>query len=138
MQFPGARVGDGYFRGSGTSQATAVASGLAALVLQQRPNLAPDQVKAVSARRRPTSAGTDRRRAATGAVDVGRLAGLATPVGRLGPAGASAPRSSSLLERSQSNGGRTATRSGYAALGTAHLVGPPWTGRRWSGVKWPA
>jgi serine protease AprX len=34
-----------YFRGSGTSQATAVMSGAAALLLQQRPTLTPDQVK---------------------------------------------------------------------------------------------
>jgi serine protease AprX len=45
--FPAARVGDRYFRGSGTSQATAVVSGVAALLLEQRPDLAPDQVKAL-------------------------------------------------------------------------------------------
>jgi serine protease AprX len=36
-----------FFRGTGTSQATAVVSGAAALVLQQRPDLNPDQVKAL-------------------------------------------------------------------------------------------
>ncbi len=35
------------FRGSGTSQATAVVSGAAALLLQSAPNLTPDQVKAL-------------------------------------------------------------------------------------------
>ena len=35
-EFPGARVGDGFFRGSGTSQAAAVVSGLAARLLAQR------------------------------------------------------------------------------------------------------
>ena len=39
------RVGDRYFRGSGTSQAAAVTSGAIALLLQARPNLTPDQVK---------------------------------------------------------------------------------------------
>ena len=34
-----------FFRGSGTSQSTAVVSGAAALLLQQRPELTPDQVK---------------------------------------------------------------------------------------------
>jgi len=38
-------VGDRFFRGSGTSQATAVVSGAAALLLSQRPGLSPDQVK---------------------------------------------------------------------------------------------
>jgi len=40
-------VGTRFFRGSGTSQATAVVSGAAALLLSQRPWLTPDQVKQV-------------------------------------------------------------------------------------------
>jgi serine protease AprX len=38
-------VGTRFFRGSGTSQAAAVVSGAAALLLSQRPSLNPDQVK---------------------------------------------------------------------------------------------
>jgi serine protease AprX len=40
-------VGTRFFRGSGTSQAAAVVSGAAALVLSQRPSMNPDQVKAL-------------------------------------------------------------------------------------------
>ncbi len=39
------RLGDRFFRGSGTSEAAALTSGIAALILSQRPNLTPDQVK---------------------------------------------------------------------------------------------
>jgi serine protease AprX len=46
-EHPDARVGDANFRGSGTSQAAAVATGLVASLLEARPNLTPDQVKAV-------------------------------------------------------------------------------------------
>jgi serine protease AprX len=44
---PEARVGTAGFVGSGTSQATAVVSGAVADLLQERPSLTPDQVKAV-------------------------------------------------------------------------------------------
>ena len=42
---PEGRIGRRYFRGSGTSQATALTSGAVALLLDHRPNLKPDQVK---------------------------------------------------------------------------------------------
>ena len=45
--YPGARLGNGFLRGSGTSQAAAVVSGGVALLLQRRPALTPDQVKDV-------------------------------------------------------------------------------------------
>ncbi len=46
-QHPGGRVADDprLFLGSGTSQAAAVVSGAAALLIEQRPDLTPDQVK---------------------------------------------------------------------------------------------
>jgi serine protease AprX len=47
--FPSARVGSRFFRGSGTSQAAAVASGAAALLLQRNPALTPDEVKVLLA-----------------------------------------------------------------------------------------
>ena len=42
---PGARIGDTYFRGSGTSMSTALVSGVAADVIQQHPHATPDDVK---------------------------------------------------------------------------------------------
>jgi serine protease AprX len=43
---PGARVGDRYFRGSGTSMSTAVVAGAAAVVAAAHPDWGPDRVKA--------------------------------------------------------------------------------------------
>ncbi|MDQ3938785.1 MAG: S8 family serine peptidase, partial [Chloroflexota bacterium] len=42
---PEGRVNARFFKGSGTSQAAAVISGAAALIVQQRPNISPDQLK---------------------------------------------------------------------------------------------
>jgi serine protease AprX len=45
QMYPGGRVAGRFFKGSGTSQAAAVISGAAAVVLQQRPQMTPDQLK---------------------------------------------------------------------------------------------
>jgi serine protease AprX len=47
QQFPSAQIGDGFFRGSGTSQATAVAAGAVARLAAARPELSPDAIKAL-------------------------------------------------------------------------------------------
>jgi serine protease AprX len=47
MLHPAARVGDAYFKGTGTSQAAAVVSGVVALMLQANPRLTPNQVKGI-------------------------------------------------------------------------------------------
>jgi serine protease AprX len=44
--YPTARVGERFFKGSGTSQSAAVVSGSVALLLSRKPGLNPDQVKA--------------------------------------------------------------------------------------------
>lgn len=45
--YPAARQDDGRFRGNGTSQATMVVASAAAMLLQDRPDLTPDEVKNV-------------------------------------------------------------------------------------------
>ncbi|MCW2506763.1 MAG: peptidase and in kexin sedolisin [Actinomycetia bacterium] len=62
--FPAARVGSNEFKGSGSSQATALAAGAVALLLDARPTLTPDQVKRLLMRNaRPITS--------TGAADTG-------------------------------------------------------------------
>ncbi len=42
---PSARIGDAYFRGSGTSMSAAITAGVAALLLSADPGLSPDELK---------------------------------------------------------------------------------------------
>jgi serine protease AprX len=68
--FSDAAVGRKYFRGSGTSQATAVVSGSVALLLQQRPDLSPDQVKALLAETAARLPGADPEGQGAGLINV--------------------------------------------------------------------
>jgi serine protease AprX len=45
-EYPAARIGTSYFKGSGTSQAAAIVSGVAALMIQANPSITPDVLKA--------------------------------------------------------------------------------------------
>jgi serine protease AprX len=116
-EFPGARVGDGYFRGSGTSQAAAVVSGLAARLLQQRPWLTADQLKALLVEGAADMPGP---LSATGAgrVDLRSSASMRTP-----------PRGK-VKQRFDS------AELDLSGLGDEIGAGDYWDGRRWSGMKW--
>ena len=57
---PSARVGDAYFKGSGTSQAAAIVSGVLARMFQADPALTPDEAKARADRDREPDAGRAR------------------------------------------------------------------------------
>ena len=134
-EFPGARIGDGFFRGSGTSQAAAVVSGVAARLLQQRPELTNDQVKAL------LMAGADRLpgdRSATGAgrVDLARSAALAAPdaTQHFAP---SLPSLRSLFAALRRGGNGQEVGSGdQESWNGRRWSGMKWSGRRWSGMKW--
>jgi serine protease AprX len=79
--FPGARVDDG-FRGSGTSQSAAVASGAAALLVGTQPRLSPDQVKALLRSSARPLADTDPALQGAGVIDVAAAAASPAPKAR--------------------------------------------------------
>ena len=82
---PGSRVDTNYFLGSGTSMSTALTSGVVADLLDARPDLTPDQVKAILASSAYTAAGlTDPAAAGAGGLDL--TAALATPAPVIDPA----------------------------------------------------
>ncbi len=70
------KIGERFFRGSGTSQAAAVVSGAAALLLSQRPGLSPDQVKAALKQGARPLPGVDATAQGAGLLDLGRSAAI--------------------------------------------------------------
>jgi serine protease AprX len=129
LEFPGARVDERYFRGSGTSQAAAVTSGVAARILGARPELGPDQLKAVL-----TSGAVDLRdpRWADGAgrIDLRRSLAVPTPA----PEDARQRFTPAVLDldklRRELSGDDSDMGPG------AQWEGRRWSGRRWSGRRW--
>jgi serine protease AprX len=67
------------FRGSGTSQAAAVVSGAAALILQQRPSVTPDQVKRLLMAGATPLPGFTTQYQGSGQIDLRRTLTAATP-----------------------------------------------------------
>lgn len=115
---PSARVGEHYFKGSGTSFSSALVSGAAAVVLSRDPALTPNQVKrrlVAGARTMPGSPATS---AGGGQLDMW-----------------SAVASDSLVEANQG----VAPATGSVDLGGDLLwEGSKWQGSKWQGSKWQA
>jgi serine protease AprX len=71
---PQSRVGDGYFRGSGTSMASAVTSGVVAATLEVAPRLRPDSIKSLFTATTYAAPGLTREAGAgAGGLDAGRV-----------------------------------------------------------------
>jgi serine protease AprX len=140
-----------YFRGSGTSEAAAITSGMAALILQKYPSFTPDQVKAFL---------VDNGRA------LGNAAGGATHVVETDLAGmlrARTPRKATQTLHAEGTGSLEAargsdhlTRDGIVLQGERDIFGAPfdsrsmarlearatswsagtWNGNTWTGNTW--
>jgi len=124
LEYPEARVGAGHFRGSGTSQAAGVVTGLAARLLSVRP-MSPDQLKSVlkdGAVDLPDPVEAD----GAGRVDLTRSLAVRVPL----PHEAKQDWLPAILD----------PRVLAAVLFDRHEYGPgeeaEWAGRRWSGRRW--
>ncbi len=129
---PEGRVDSRFFRGSGTSQSAAVVSGAAALVIQQRPSITPDQVKALL-----TSTATPLPEAGEACQGAGLL-DLDEAIDRRTPSS-----SGSMQQWARSTGlGSLDAARGSARLSDDgdddddRLAGGVWNGKSWSGDTW--
>ena len=145
-QFPEARVKrDRLFLGSGTSQAAAVVSGSVALLLDQRPELTPDQVKDLL-KRTAVDTGKGGKRQGSGAINL--AAAMNSPVTTRAQRWAPATGLGSLEAARGADhvsiggvdlvGEFTVTGDAWdpAAWVTASESGSSWSGSSWSGSSW--
>ena len=162
---PGSRIGTDYFRGSGTSMATAVTSGAVAALLAGRPALTPADVKALVTGTTYDGAGLrDSTAAGAGGLDV--RAALTAPVPAVRKARDNPDKlpkwmddedaTFQLFARSWSAGDYQATARSWSMLSTqarswsarawamevwansADLPDAEWSARSWSARNWSA
>ncbi len=128
---PQGRVGERLFRGSGTSQAAAIASGAAALLIQQRPSITPDQVKALLvSTASPVPPATDSCQGA-GMLDLNRTLHVPTPA-----AVQTWPPATGLGSLELARGTAHLTDGTTPLEGEIDIFGSPWDGKSWSVASW--
>jgi serine protease AprX len=144
-EFPSARVGEEYFKGSGTSQSAAVLSGSVALLLQQRPELTPDQVKGLLTDTADRLRRTDAAGQGAGELDLTE-ASRARVINR----SQNWPRSTGTGSLEAARGGAYLTDGDTPLTGENDIFGPfdakawakastagtSWNGGRWMGNYW--
>ena len=133
---PGARVGSRFFRGSGTSQSTAVVSGVAALLLQHRPDLTNDQVKALLMKTAQRVRRADPLLAGEGLVKVDRA--INTPLTVVGTASQTWPKAQGTgsLELARGTVHVADPATGIELRGEYDVFGRVWSGGSWTGGSW--
>jgi serine protease AprX len=126
---PGGRVGTRFIRGSGTSQATAIVSGVAALLVQQNPTATPDQIKwLITAKPKPFPLAKAIWQG-TGLLDVSKSL-------KVKPAEAPVQQFTAATGRGTLEGARG---SGHVGINGVSLTGEKDIFRRsWNGAAWSA
>jgi serine protease AprX len=126
---PGAVVNDRFFRGSGTSQATAVTAGAVALLLDARPELTPDGVKSLLKTTATPVASTEGYRAVgAGRINVDLASRTTLPTSfRQSYTYATG---TGTLEGAR--GTEHLTADGIELRGEVDIMGRPWSGAAWA------
>lgn len=132
LAFPKAEFDDRFFKGSGTSQAAAFVSGAAALLLSQRPELTPDQVKKILVDTSEPVWWIANECHGAGLINLGGAESEPTPTA-----------ATQMHESSQGTGSLEAARGsthvmmdGVALNGEQDIFGQYWDGASWSGASW--
>ena len=119
-----------FFRGSGTSQATAVVSGAVALLLHQRPTLTPDQVKYLLKTTADRVSGTNPAQG-SGVLDIKGAFEAATPSAVRAKQTWPAATGTGTLEAARGGSHVVDPASGTRLSGEVDAMGNPWDARSW-------
>jgi serine protease AprX len=134
---PSARIGTTprFFKGSGSSQAAAITSGAVADLLQQRPQLTPDQVKYILGHTATTLPVADPVSQGAGLINMKNARESSIP--SLAVATQTFARSTGLGTLQGARGSLTVYDSnGVALTGEQDIFGAAWDGNAWSGNAW--
>ena len=137
---PGARVGSTrFFRGSGSSQAAAIVSGAAATVLEQHPELTPDQVKALLMTTSVPLPNADPVAQGAGLINLHRA--REAKISTIGAAVQTWPRSSGLGSLQLARGSVLTEDEGVVLEGEQTIFGDSWDSGSWAsssfeGTSW--
>ena len=133
---PNARMGTTprFFKGSGSSQAAAIVSGAVATILEQHPELTPDQVKALLMRSAVPLKNADSLAQGAGLINLHRA--RETKVDTLADTGQSWPRSSGLGSLQAARGSISVVDDGVSLQGEQTIFGDAWDGATWAANSW--
>jgi hypothetical protein len=137
---PGARVGSSrFFRGSGSSQAAAIVSGAVATILEQHPELTPDQVKALLMTTAVPLPNADPVAQGEGLINLHRA--REAKISTIGAAVQTWPRSSGTGSLQLARGSVLTEDEGVVLQGEQTIFGDAWDGGSWAsssfeGTSW--
>ncbi|HVF05515.1 MAG TPA: S8 family serine peptidase [Frankiaceae bacterium] len=149
QNYPAAQAGARFFKGSGTSQAAAVVSGAAALLLQRYPNLTPDQVKAHLMGTATAFSGSTQRQRGAGVINMKKALNTAPPTAAAATQAHGAGAGTGSLEAARGSyhiGDENSLLTGEkdifgnafdsASWAAATATGTAWNAGTWMGTVW--
>jgi serine protease AprX len=132
QDFPKARYDDRFFKGSGTSQAAAMVAGGAALLLSQRPELTPDEVKKILIDTSDQVWWIANECHGAGMMQLGAAERAKTPKN----ATQTHDPATGLGSLEAARGTMHVAMDGVPLTGEHDIFGSPWDGASWSGLSW--
>jgi serine protease AprX len=132
---PSARIGTSrFFRGSGSSQAAAIVSGAVATLLDQHPELTPDQVKALLTQTAVPLPNADPIAQGAGLINMHRA--REAKVSTVADAVQTWPRSTGLGSLQLARGSIVTEDDGVVLEGEQTIFGDPWDATSWAASSW--